>query len=57
LDVGGDHAGALKALATFDHAYGRLLFDEEVALAKQLNPEFFDEPTAPAAGTHGQEAH
>jgi pimeloyl-ACP methyl ester carboxylesterase len=57
LDAGGDHAGALKALATFDHAYGRLLFDEEVALAKQLNPEFFDEPTTPAAGSPGQEAH
>lgn len=57
LDASGDHAGALKALINFDHAYGRLLFDEEVALAKQLNPKFFEEPIPSTSGASGPEAH
>lgn len=57
LDAGGDHAGALKALINFDHAYGRLLFDEDVALARQLNPKFFEEPMPSASGVPGAEAH
>ena len=44
MDAGGDHAAALNALADFDHAYGRLLPDEEIALARQLKPEFFGPP-------------
>jgi len=48
IDAGGDHAGALSALVDFDHAYGRLLAEEEIALAKQLKPEFFG-PLEPAS--------
>ena len=44
MDAGGDHATALNALVDFDHAYGRLLPDEEIALARQLKPEFFGPP-------------
>lgn len=44
LDAGGDHAGALAALVAFDHAYGHLLPDDEIALARQLNPGFFEGP-------------
>ena len=47
MDAGGEQAGALKALVDFDHAYGRLLPDEEIALAKQLKPEFFGTPPEP----------
>lgn len=57
LDAGGNRAGALKALINFDHAYGRLLFDDEVALAKQLNPKFFEEPMPSASGTPAPESH
>lgn len=39
---------ALKALAVFDHAYGHLLRDDELALARDLNPTFFDAPAPPA---------
>jgi pimeloyl-ACP methyl ester carboxylesterase len=55
LQTRGDQAGALKALVTFDHAYGRALFDEELALARELNPAFFDGPvgTAPARSQEG----
>ncbi len=49
LDVEGNRAGALNALVEFDYAYGRLLPDEEIALAKQLKPEFFGTSTEPAA--------
>jgi predicted esterase len=56
LHARGDQAGALKALVAFDHAYGRMLSDEELALARELNPAFFD---APASGTpaRSQEGH
>lgn len=47
MDAGGDRIGALNALVAFDHAYGRLLPDEEIALARQLKPEFFATPTDP----------
>ncbi|MFT3898116.1 MAG: hypothetical protein QM719_10560 [Thermomonas sp.] len=47
MDAGGDRAGALNALVDFDHAYGRLLPDEEIALARQLKPEFFGTPAEP----------
>ena len=49
LDAEGNRAGALNALVEFDYAYGRLLPDEEIALAKQLKPEFFGTSTEPAA--------
>lgn len=48
MDAGGDHAKALTALVDFDHAYGGLLPDEEVAVAKRLKPEFFE--TSPQPG-------
>lgn len=44
----GRRADALKALAAFDHAYGHLFADEELALARELNPAFFDAATTPA---------
>ncbi|MDB6164690.1 MAG: hypothetical protein JWL98_2122 [Xanthomonadaceae bacterium] len=50
LDADGRRDEALKALVTFDHAYGRLFVDEEVALAKKLNPGFFA-PTAPSGSS------
>jgi predicted esterase len=51
LGSGGDKAGALKALVAFDHAYGRMLPDEELALAKDLNPAFFQGSAGAPAGT------
>ena len=51
MDAGDDHAGALNALVDFDHAYGRLLPDEEIALAKQLKPEFFGLPEPASQAT------
>jgi pimeloyl-ACP methyl ester carboxylesterase len=56
LHARGDQAGALKALVAFDHAYGRMLFDEEIALAKELNPTFFDDSVG-AAPARSQEGH
>lgn len=41
MDAKGDKTAALNALVDFDHAYGRLMPDEELALARQLKPEFF----------------
>lgn len=56
VGASGDKAAALKALVAFDHAYGRLMFDDEIALARDLNPAFFD---GPAGGTpaRSQEGH
>jgi pimeloyl-ACP methyl ester carboxylesterase len=45
LEAGGRHDEALKALAIFDRAYGRLFRNDDLALAKQLNPTFFAAPT------------
>jgi len=57
LDAGGHHDEALKGLVGFDHAYGRLYLDEDVAVAKKLNPGFFGATTAPASGASSSESH
>lgn len=49
LQASGRRQEALKALVTFDHAYGRLFADDELALAKAINPAFFDGAAGAAA--------
>jgi len=57
LEAANHHEDALKALADFDHAYGRLLLEEEVAAAKRLNPGFFGAPPTSASGAASAESH
>ena len=57
LEATNRHEDALKALVDFDHAYGRLLLDDEVAAAKRLNPGFFGAPSTSASDAASAESH